>query len=115
MADMKTSTPVNHRASLAVAHLLAQLLERLERSSEPVGAEQYRSVVVHLLGELAELPQGEALAALLDACPAAAQLYENLNYEYAGLCRSPLNQALDAEMQARELIERARRPLHGEH
>lgn len=75
----------------------------------PVGAAQYRSVVRHLADELSELPHGEALTALLDACPAAAQLYENLQYQHAGLCRSPLNAALDAELAARKIIEQAMR------
>ena len=94
---------------MAVAHLLAQLLERLDRSAVPVGAEQYRSVVRHLADEFDELQSHRGLSALLDAFPAAAELYENLNYGHAGLCRSPLERALAAELQARQLIERARR------
>ena len=105
---MNASASVVHGASFGVAQLLAQLLERLERSTVPVGAEQYRSVVRHLRDELAELPQGQALSALLDACPAAAELYENLNYQHAGLCRSPLNLALDAELAARKAVGQAR-------
>jgi len=42
--------------------------------------------------------------------PAAAQLYENQHYQHAGLCRSPLDPALAAEMQARQWIEQARKP-----
>lgn len=106
---MNASTPVAHGASFGVAQLLAQLLERLDNSTVPVGAEQYRSVVRHLSEALAELPQGGALSALLVASPAAAELYENLNYRYAGLCRSPLNPALDAELAARKAIEQAMR------
>ena len=101
-----THTPTG--ASLALAHLLAQLLERLERSSVPVGAEQYRSVVRHLSEEFGSLRSQDGLSALLDAYPAAAQLYENLNYQHAGLCRSPLELSLDAELRARQVIERAR-------
>lgn len=106
---MNTTRPVNPKARLAVAHLLAQLLERLDRSSEPVGAEQYRSVARHLAEEFIELQSFQGLSPLLDAFPSAAELYENLNYEHAGLCRSPLERALNAEMQARSLIERVRR------
>jgi hypothetical protein len=98
------------RASLALIHLLAQLLERIEANPAPVGAEQYRSVVRHLGVEIASLGSAEGLSALLDAHPAAAQLYENINYQHAGLCRSPLERALNAELQARALIERARQP-----
>ena len=106
---MKTTQPVNPKARLAVAHLLAQLLERLDRSAEPVGAEQYRSVVRHLAEEFAELQAAQGLSPLLDAFPSAAELYENLNYQHAGLCRSPLERSLAAEMQARQLIDRVRR------
>jgi hypothetical protein len=93
-------------ARFAVAVLLAQLLERLDRSGMSVGAEQYRSVVRHLADELRELQSEPGLSALLDAFPATAELYENLNYQHAGLCRSPLGPGLDAELQARKAIER---------
>ncbi len=96
------------RASLALTHLLAQLLERIEASPAPVGAEQYRSVVHRLGEEIASLGSADGLSALLDAHPAAAQLYENINYNHAGLCRSPLERALNAEVQARALIDKAR-------
>jgi len=106
---MNTTQPVTPKARLAVAHLLAQLLERLDRSAEPVGAEQYRSVVRHLAEEFEELQSQQGLSALLDAFPSAAELYENLNYAHAGLCRSSLDLSMNAEQQARQLIERARR------
>jgi len=104
--DMNASPPVSPKARLAVAHLLAQLLERLERSPQPVAAGQYRSVVRHLAEEFEELQSQQGLSALLDAYPAAAELYENLQYRHAGLCRSPLDLALRAEQQARQLISR---------
>jgi hypothetical protein len=47
------------------------------------------------------------LHALLDSHPAAAEVYENVNYQYAGLCRSPLDPGLAAEQQARQAIARA--------
>jgi hypothetical protein len=96
-------------ATLAVAVLLAQLLERLDHSGAAVGAEQYRSVVRHLVDEFEQLQTDDGLTQLLDAFPSAAELYENLNYQHAGLCRSPLDRSLDAEQQARAAIERARR------
>jgi len=110
---MKTSHTTQSPARLAVAVLLSQLLERLDRSAVPVGAEQYRSVVRHLQEEFEELGAEDSLSALLDAYPSAAELYENLNYRHAGLCRSPLEQSLDAELRARQVIERARRGLAG--
>ena len=107
---MKTlSSTTGSPARYAVAVLLAQLLERLDRSDVPVGAEQYRSVVRHLAEEFDELQSDAGLSKLLDAFPSAAELYENLNYRHAGLCRSPLGIALDAELQARKAIERAQR------
>ncbi|MEO7159088.1 MAG: hypothetical protein ABIX00_01000 [Polaromonas sp.] len=95
------------KTDLTVTHVLAELLERLERSAVPVGAEQYRSVVQHLVSELGEVEPGTALGALLDTHPAAAELYENVNYQYAGLCRSALDASLAAERQAKEVLDRA--------
>jgi hypothetical protein len=88
---------------------LAQLLERLERSQAPVAAAQYRSVVEHLSKELAQAEPGEDLHALLDGFPATAELYENLHYAHAGLCRSPLDASLAAETRARGLLRRLQR------
>jgi hypothetical protein len=89
--------------------LLARVLERLEHSPEGVDAEQYRSVVNHLSSELAVAPQDAGLQAVLNACPAAAELYENLNYQHAGLCRATLDAAMASEAAARSAIEKARR------
>ncbi|MDB5744535.1 MAG: hypothetical protein JWR68_2850 [Polaromonas sp.] len=102
------STP--RKTDLTVTHVLAELLERMERSAVPVGPEQYRSVVRHLVNELGEVEPGKALGALLDTHPAAAELYENVNYQYAGLCRSALDASLAAERQAKEVLDRAMRP-----
>jgi hypothetical protein len=88
--------------------LLARVLERLERSTEAVDAEQYRSVVNHLASELAVAPNDPGLQAVLQACPSAAEVYENLNYQHAGLCRAPLDAAMAAEAAAREAIGKAR-------
>ncbi|MFZ2294463.1 MAG: hypothetical protein WAW46_05435 [Polaromonas sp.] len=106
---MNTTKTFPSSASLTVTHVLAELLERLEHSAVPVGAEQYRSVVLHLVNELNDVESDTALHALLDTHPAAAELYENVNYQHAGLCRSPLDWALSAEQQARQAIERAMR------
>jgi hypothetical protein len=106
---MTTTHTPSPGTSLTVTHVLAELLERLEHSQEPVGAEQYLSVVNHLVEAFADVPAGAELGALLDTHPAAAELYENMNYQYAGLCRSPLETSLSAEQQARQVIERAMR------
>ncbi|WP_372825402.1 hypothetical protein [Polaromonas sp.] len=106
---MTTTQTPSSSASLTVTHVLAELLERLEHSAEPVGPEQYLSVVNHLVEAFSDVGYGVELGALLDAHPAAAELYENINYQYAGLCRSPLETSLSAERQARQVIERAMR------
>lgn len=109
---MNATKPNARKTDLTVTHVLAELLERLERSAVPVGAEQYRSVVQHLVSELGDVEPGTALGALLDSHPAAAELYENVNYQYAGLCRSALDASLAAEQQAKQVLDRAmRRPM----
>lgn len=104
---MNATKPQPSKTSLTVTHVLAELLERLEHSEVPVGAEQYRSVVLHLINEFDDVEQGTALRAILDTHPAAAELYENVNYQYAGLCRSALDASLASEKQATEAIARA--------
>ena len=88
--------------------LLARVLERLEQSPERVDAEQYRSVVNHLSSELAVAPQDAGLQAVLQTCPALAELYENLNYQHAGLCRASLDVAMASESAACAAIDKAR-------
>ncbi len=104
---MNATKPKSSKTNLTVTHVLAELLERLERSVEPVGPEQYRSVVLHLVNEFGDVEPGPDLRALLDAHPAAAELYENINYQYAGLCRSALDASLTAERQAKQAISHA--------
>lgn len=108
-------TPVSSSSpDLLVTHVLARLLDRLDQSTAPVGAEQYRAVAQHLSNELHDIKPDGRLNALLEAHPAMAELYENLNYQYAGLCRSSLDSSLAAERQARQAIERAmRQPKEG--
>jgi hypothetical protein len=88
---------------------MAVLLERLERMPRQASAEQYREVAQRVSELLAEAEPGDALSALLSAAPATAELYENLQYEHAGLVRSPLDAALAAEREAAAAITRARR------
>ena len=106
---MNATNTTRDDRNLTTLHVLAALLERLENSVIPVAADQYRSVVLHLVGEFNEV-SAPGLGALLDAHPAAAQVYENVNYANAGLCRSSLELSLDAELQAKTAIERAMRP-----
>ena len=80
---------------------LARMLERLERSPEPVDADQFRAVVERLKAGLEATPYDAGLEALLASFPCTAELYENLKYEHAGLCRSPLDLATQGEVRAR--------------
>ena len=86
--------------------MLAQLLERLDASRLPVDAHQYRTVVARLSEMLSD--GGVDWQPLLAESPAAAAVYENLHYAEAGLCRSPLDAAMSAEVQARQAIYAAR-------
>ena len=85
---------------------LAQLLERLDASRQPVDAHQYRTVAARLAEMLAD--RDIDWQPLLEQSPAAAALYENLHYGDAGLCRSPLDEAMRAEMAACDAIAAAR-------
>lgn len=104
--------PARIPAELKMVATLSQLLQRLEASRESVSADQFRSVADRLANALRSAPPGELLDAVLGAFPAAAELYENLNYEQAGLCRSPLEASLNAELKARELLGRLSKPAH---
>ena len=106
---MNATNALPSKTSLTVTHVLAELLERLEHSRIPVDPAQYRSVVQHLVHELGDVRPGAALSTLLDSHPAAAELYENVNYQYAGLCRSSLDISLAAERLAKEAIKSAMR------
>jgi hypothetical protein len=89
--------------------MLARMLERLDRSGQPVDPQQYLGVVEHLAQVLRSVPHDAALEAVLQASPATAEVYENMHYQHAGLCRSPLDLSLGAEIAARDAIENARR------
>ncbi len=106
---MKVAAPRLAPASLSVILTLARLLERLEGSPTPVGADQYRSVVQYLSAALSNVPADLPLQAVLDAYPAAATLYENLNYGHAGLCRAALEASMTSEIRARDVIANAMR------
>jgi hypothetical protein len=89
--------------------MLARMLERLDRSEVAVDPHQYLGVVEHLAETLRTAPHDAGLEAVLEASPATAELYENLQYAHAGLCRSPLEAGLNAELDARAVIDKARR------
>ena len=103
---MQTAQPLNHPLRTAIT--LAELLQRIEASAQPIGAAQYRRLVRHLSQLLDSLPPGPDLERLLQTFPAAAGLYENQYYDQAGLCRSPLEASLNSELSARAAIDKAR-------
>ena len=83
---------------------LAELLQRVETAPTSIGAQQYRALVQHLGQLLDQLPPGAGMQTLLDTFPAAGMVYENRHYSHAGLCRAPLEQSLNSELAARQLI-----------
>ena len=108
-------TPVDHNplritADLKTALTLAELLQRIDASQQSIGPAQYRHLVGHLARLLDQLPHDDRLEALLKAFPAAAALYENQHYVWAGLCRSTLEASLNSELAARQAIDKARSP-----
>jgi hypothetical protein len=105
MKDSKTARRTAQPTALAV---LAHLLERLERSPTPIDPHQYREVARRLSVAMLAEPDPAALEAVLGSLPAAAELWENLQYAHAGLCRQDLDSALAAEARARRAITAAR-------
>ena len=89
---------------------LAHLLQALEGQGRAADPHQYQLLVQKLSAELHEHQGHEALPGLLDHFPAAAEVYENLQYAHAGLCRVPLEMSLSSELAARELLGRIRKP-----
>ena len=90
---------------------LAQLLQALEGQGRAADPHQYRLVVEKLSAELRQHQGAEALPRLLDHFPAAAEVYENLQYAHAGLVRAPLEMSLTSELATRELLSRVKQGL----
>ena len=85
---------------------LARLLERVEASPIPIGADQYRALVGQLKAMLAAPLPDAPLQAILRAHPATGEIYENMNYEISGLSRSPLERSVATEMLATQLLHK---------
>jgi hypothetical protein len=88
---------------------MAGLLDRLDDQPLSASADQYRAVARQVSRLLALAEPDIHLQSLLAEAPAASELYENLRYAQAGLCRAPLDAALSAELEASATIARARR------
>lgn len=92
--------------SLRPVFALSHLLERMEQLAAPVQPDAYRAVVERLRDTLAVVPAGEILEVVLGAFPGASEIYENLHYAHAGLCRSALGPATEAEADCHALWTR---------
>ena len=84
--------PLQTRLETVIA--LSRLLERVEARGVAIGADQYRALVRQLQAALATPLPEQAVAVILAAHPAAAELYENLHYDVSGLSRSPRSAAI---------------------
>lgn len=101
-----TSANVVHLpATLQNLANLSALLERIERGQRAPDPAQYRQLVDHIVGEIQLRSNDVALPQLLACFPATAELYENLRYDVAGLCLSPLEQSVDAERMTRQFLQ----------
>jgi len=103
---MNTAINVKVPAKLQALAATGMLLERLDRLPRSATAAQYREVALKAQQLLAQAQAGDDLNALLAALPAVSELYENLNYAHAGLCRSPLEAGLNAELAARASLRK---------
>jgi len=102
------------RTRLETLIALARLLERVEASPVAIGADQYRALVRQVKAALAAPLPPAPLQAILQAHPATAEIYENVNYEISGLSRSPLERSVATEMLATQLLHKiARAPSRG--
>ncbi|MDQ2778070.1 MAG: hypothetical protein M3Y32_00770 [Pseudomonadota bacterium] len=107
-SDTSTVKSPHLPSRLASLASLAALLERLEQQPSSASPGQYRQVAQQIAALLRNAEPDSYLHALLALAPASSQIYENLRYEHAGLCREPLEQALNSEMSARKAIDKAR-------
>lgn len=107
---MNETNTLHGGESLVTVITLGRLLQRLEASTTPFDADQYRTVVYRLQDALRAAEPGPMLEAVLDAHPQAAEIYENLRYATSGLVRAPLEKAVAAERMAVEVLARAARP-----
>lgn len=101
-----TLQPKPFHAHLETAIALARVLEHVERSPGRIDADQYRTLVARLQAVLAEDLPAPALDAVLGALPAAAEVYENMHYQFSGLSRSPLERSVASERLAAEVLAR---------
>jgi len=95
------------RSHLGTVITLAYLLECLEAGTAQASAHGYRQLVLRLQDALADDIAADALQAIINAYPATGEVFENLHYARAGLCRSTLALSVSSELAARQVIARA--------
>lgn len=105
---MSTESTIRIPNRLHALASTAMLLERLERLPRSASAAQYRGLVRQLDLLLDEAEGEPALQSLFEGLPALAELHENRHYAEAGLCRSPLDAAVEAERATLALLDRVR-------
>lgn len=106
-----TPTTINFaQERLATLQRLATVIELFDGGKLPYTPAQYRAVAGQLAAALRR-HEGDAdnLQAVLNAHPAAAELYENLHYDVAGLARSPLEAVVSSERLVMQTLARLRR------
>jgi hypothetical protein len=105
--EQPTVSRIHVPAALHALAAMGMLLERLDRLPRQASPAQYREVVRRTETLLAQAEPGRALDELLGAMPALGELWENQQYARAGLCRAPLDEAVEAEIEARQAIAQA--------
>lgn len=93
-------------ARLHTLAALALLLEKLERQPRDASPGQYRRVAQQVSSLLEGATDDADLQALLNFFPATAELWENLHYAAAGLCRAPLGPLAETELETHALLKR---------
>lgn len=114
MTDKRLQPMQGDRAK--TLHALSHLLQALELSRTPPDPHQYQQLVQRLTVHL-KAAQDESLPVLKDILqiyPAAAQLYENINYHCAGLCRSPMEWSVRSDMATQDVLQHAMRSARGQ-
>lgn len=101
---MSESTVTTVQAHFEAAIALARVLERVERSSAQVDADQYQLLVGRLKAALSQDLPEHALNAVLGAHPAAGEVYENMHYQFSGLSRSSLERSASSEVLTAKLL-----------
>jgi hypothetical protein len=106
---MSGSTMQLRQVHLDAVIALARLLETVERGGAVIDADNYQRLIARLQAALAQDLPEQALDAVLGALPAAAEVYENMHYQHAGLSRAPLDRSVASELLAAKLLARVSR------